>query len=192
MRTYTFEEYWKYEDIKAAAGLICFILLFVELVSVPPAVFMIGRLIGVDPEYMLAPGIAIVLFQAFFTLYGGYVALARLIARRRGLVFEPEPTLNLKVTAQVKDGKLSVGIWNMGNVEAPITRIVVCTLRRDPELDLERPVPIKTQPLNIVLRPGEKTHIDLDVDRDAAFVDRVEIVVAEHETIAVPVTRDDC
>jgi len=42
-----------------------------------------------------------------------------------------------------------------------------------------------------VLRPSEKTHIDIDLGRDAVFADQVKIVVADREAVIVPVTQDD-
>jgi len=80
------------------------------------------------------------------------------------LLRSPPPVLNLELITRVVDGKLLVGIRNTGNVEAPLSELIVY----GGEV-------LKTQPLNIMLRPGEKTVVEVNLGGDIVFARKVAV-----------------
>jgi len=152
--TYSYEEYKAFQArLRRIGPLILLPFLALTLFS---TALMFWFLISGNAE--AAGGCALLLVAP-------YAALLRYVGTKLPwLLCNPPPVLNLELTTRVVDGKLLVGIRNTGNVEVPLS-----------ELTVYGEEVLRTQPLNIMLRPGEKTVVEVDLGGDIVFARKVAV-----------------
>jgi len=161
-RVYSYNEYLAYADADAKARLITVALLFAALaVSLATAICCYFHILSITTYYM-------VLTLSFAVPFVWHFFVSRLYVRCRiGFVPKPEPKLELKVAGRVEGNKLVVGVWNVGNVEAPVAEIKVCGSGV-----------LKLQPVSVTVRPGERVFVELDMGRDVMFAEKIVVRLA--------------